>query len=131
MSGPADYGYEAEACYQIFDYLRSIPINIIVSAHIIDIIGKLTDEEYSERGKIGEKLSIRDKIGENVQIYFSEVYKFSKEEDALGRVKHYVQFRSEIAGTCFPELPDGKIDISGQNFYDMWIKKIGGTSVGT
>lgn len=127
MSGPADYGYESEASYQIFDYLRTIPVNIIISAHIVDIFGKLNpDDEYSDRGKIGEKLSIRDKIGENIQIYFGEVYKFSKEEDIQGKVKHFVQFRSEIAGTCFPELPDGKVDITRVNFYDMWSKTIKG-----
>lgn len=121
LSGPGDYGYEAEACYQIFDYLRGIPLNFIISAHVVDIFGKLQpDQEYSETGKVGEKLSIRDKIGENIQIYFNEVYRFTKEEGVNGHVKHIVQFRSEIAGTCFPELPDGRVDITGKNFYDLW-----------
>jgi len=121
MSGPADYGYEAEACYQMFDYLRSFPINVIVSAHIVDVYGKIDpSKEYSDSQKIGEKLSIRDKIGENVQIYFNEVYRFSKEEDIQGKVRHYVQFRSDIAGTCYASLPDGKIDVTGKNFYEEW-----------
>ncbi len=121
LTGPSDYKYEAEACYQIFDYLRSIPMNIIVSAHIIDVYGKLDpDKEYSDYGKIGERLSIRDKIGENIQIFFNEVYRFSKAETVTNTVKHYVQFRSELAGTCHAELPNGKVDITGKNFYDVW-----------
>lgn len=120
LSGPADYGYEAEACYQTFDWIRELPLNVIVTAHIIDVYGKIDpSKEYSQSVKIGERISLRDKISENIQIWFNEVYRFSKEEDIQGKLRHYVQFRSELAGTCIEELPEGRVDIIGKHFWDV------------
>lgn len=115
--GPNEYGYEAEAFYQIMDFLRSLPCHVILTAHIIDRFGKIDpNDDYSETIKVGEKLSIRDKIGANIQIYFNEVYKFEKSPSGK---KHKVIFRSDIARTAFPQLPD-EMDITGKNFYREW-----------
>jgi len=130
LSGPADYGYEAEACYQTFDWVRELPLNVIVTAHIIDVYGKVDpSQEYSPSVKLGERISLRDKISENIQIWFNEVYRFSKEEDIQGKLRHYVQFRSELAGTCIEELPDDKVDITGKNFWDTLQSFKGGKDV--
>jgi len=120
LPGPAHYGYEAEATYQVFDFLRSWPVNIIVTAHEVDRYGKLDpSKEYSESVVIGKKLSVRDKIGANVLTYFNEIYEFSK-EDYGNHIQHYVKFRGDLARTCYPQLPDGRVDITGKNFYELW-----------
>lgn len=115
--GPNEYGYEADAWSQIMDFLRSLPCHVILSTHIVDRYGKEDpSDDYSETVKVGEQLSIRPKIGANIQIYFNEVYKFVKSESGK---RHKVIFRSDIARTAFPQLPD-EMDITGKNFYREW-----------
>jgi len=118
MPGPEDYGFESNGTYQLLAFLRSLPIpNIIVSAHIVERYGKADpNDSYSESVVVGEKLSIRDKIGENVFIYFDNVFRFERRLVG-GEVRHFATFRSDIARTTFAELPDGPIDITGKDFY--------------
>lgn len=119
MPDPGDYGFEAINISNLLACLRSIPgMNVIVSAHVIDKYGRANPEDaYSEKVVVGEKLSLRDKIAENSGIYFNNCFRFDKE--MLGeREKYTVQFRSEIAGTSLANLPNGKHDITGKNFYN-------------
>jgi len=125
MAGPEDYGLEAQACYDYISYIRSLPIrNIIVSAHLVDRYGKLNpSDKYSASVVIGEKLSIRDKIGENIGIYFDHVFKFEKE--MIGGEDHYfVTFRGDICSSAYSQLPYGRIDITGKNFYEVMMSYI-------
>lgn len=124
MAGPEDYGFEATGTYNIMAFLRSLPIpNIIVSAHVIDRYGKADpNDPYSERIVIGEKLSLRDKIGENIGIYFDHTFRFDKEMNR-DKEKFTVQFRSEIASTSYAALPGGKVDVSGKDFYNEVLMK--------
>lgn len=118
MPDPGDYGFEAINISNLLACVRSIPgMNIIATAHVIDKYGKANpDDPYSEKVVVGEKLSLRDKIAENSGIYFDNCFRFDKE--MLGeREKYTVQFRSEIAGTSLANLPNGKHDITGKNFY--------------
>jgi hypothetical protein len=97
-----------------------LPIqNIIVSAHIVDRYGKPpgANNEYADSVVIGEKLSLRDKISENVQIYFDHVFRFDREEIG-NRIQFTVKFWSDIARTSY-KLPEGKHDITGKNFYEF------------
>lgn len=125
MPGPEDYGLEAQATYDILAFMRSVPIkNIIVSAHIVEKYGKLDpDNPYADSVPIGEKLSVRDKIGENIQIYFDHIFRFDRRE-LNGKIYHYVKFRSDIARTSYNQLPDGEIDLTGKNFYDVLMKYV-------
>jgi hypothetical protein len=119
MAGPEDYGFEATNTYNIISFLRSLPIqNIIVSAHVVERYGKKNpNDPYSESVVVGEKLSVRDKIGENVGIYFDHCFRFDRE--VIGQQeKFFVQFRSELASTSFSSLPFGKVDITGKSFYN-------------
>lgn len=120
MTGPAEYGFEADTTYNLLASLRSIPgLNLIVTAHLIDRYGKSDpDDPYSESVVVGERLSVRDKIAENVQIYFDNVFRFDKRE-INGKDKHTVKFRGDVARTSFVDLPEGEIDITGKNFYQM------------
>lgn len=120
MPDPGDYGFEAQTTYSILSFLRSIPIqNIIVSAHIIPTYGKLDpDNPYSETVQTGEKLSIRDKIGANIGIYFDHIFKFRRDGNGqFGKEQFFVQFRGDLACTSYATLPMGEIEITGKNFY--------------
>jgi hypothetical protein len=131
MAGPEDYGFEATNTYNIISFLRSLPIpNILVSAHVVDRFGKADpSDKYSETIVVGEKLSVRDKIGENVGIYFDHCFRFDRE--VVGnQEKFYVQFRSELASTSFEKLPFGKVDITGKPFYQELMRLAKGTEAG-
>lgn len=119
MTGPEDYGFEANATYSILSYLRSLPIqNVIVSAHIVPIMGKEDpDNEYSNTIKIGEKLSVRDKIGANVGIYFDHCFRFMKTDDKQSE-RYWTRFRGQLEATAYKELPYGDVEITGKNFYN-------------
>jgi hypothetical protein len=125
MAGPEDYGFEAQATYDIISFMRSVPIkNIIVSAHIVEKYGKLDpDNPYADSVPIGEKLSVRDKIGENIQIYFDHIFRFDRRE-LNGRINFFVKFRSDIARTSYNQLPDGEVDITGVSFYDKLMQYV-------
>lgn len=121
FGSPADYKYLYSAMRETMDYLRMMPVNIILSAHIVDRYGKdpNEDNEYAENIILGEKLTLTDKLSENIQIYFNEVYRFEKR--MLGIVpKHYVKFRTDVAKTTFTSLPNGELDITGKDFYKVW-----------
>lgn len=124
MAGPEDYGFEATNTYNLLAFLRSLPnMNIIVSAHTVDRFGKSNPADpYSESVVVGEKLSVRDKIGENVGVYFDHCFKFDTFMN--GDQKRFsVQFHSEIASTSYSGLPNGKIDITGKDFYNEVLMK--------
>lgn len=120
MAGPEDYGFEAQTTYSLMSWLRSMPIqNVIVSAHVIPVYGKADPSNpYSENIPIGEKLSVRDKIGANVQIYFDHIFRFRKYE-AGNFDKFTVQFQGGLCRTAWSFLPRGEIDITGRNFYEL------------
>lgn len=120
LSSPIDYKFESQVTLQIFDYLRSMPCNVIINGHLVNVWGKdpaTKDLEYQPDVVIGEELSIRHKLGENLLIYFDEVYKFSKN---LQGDKHFVEFRSQVARTAHSKMPRGINDITGKNFYKYW-----------
>jgi hypothetical protein len=121
MPGPGHYGYEQEALLQILEFLKSLPINVIVSAHLIDRFGKPPGgNEYSENIVVGEKLAVRDKVGVNTLIHFDEVYKFTKSESA-NELKYFVKFRDgDLARTTLSNLPNDKIEITKRSFYETW-----------
>lgn len=117
VSGPGDFNFESHGTHQFFDYLRVLPCHILCSAHIIDKYGKLDKgNQYSETGIVGEKLSIRDNLGENVLTYFDNVYRFSREV-VNGETKYYVDFATDLAKNSHGIKP-GKHDITGVHFYN-------------
>ncbi len=117
ISGPADFNFEASGTHQIFDFLRTFPCNIICSAHIIDKYGKPKGDggEYAQSVITGEKLSVRDNLGENVLSYFDNVFRFER-EILSGKTKYTVNFATDIAKNAFG-IPPGEYDITGKAFY--------------
>lgn len=114
--GPEDYGLEANATYDYISFMKSLPIqNVIISAHYVDVMGKSDpDDPYSASMVIGKKLSVRDKIGENIQTHMDHIFEFERETN-----KFYVKFRGEIARTSYSWLPDGRHEWTRKNFYDF------------
>lgn len=124
VPGQRDYGYESVGTKNVLTLLRSLPIkNLIVSAHLIDVFGKEDPEDkYSATVVTGQKLSIRDKIAQDVGIYFNDQLEFTR-ETKMGRPKFFVQFYSGYAASSRP-LPTGKQEITGIDFYDFYQKKL-------
>lgn len=120
MSGPEDYGFEAQATYDLLSFLRSIPIkNVIVTAHVIEKYGKEDPENpFSNSIVVGEKLSLRDKISANIGIYFDHIFRFDRRMVGT-QERFFVQFRGPLACTSYAELPTGEFDITGKNFADF------------
>lgn len=124
MAGIEDYGLEAQGMGDYVAFLKSLPIqNIILSAHLIDQYGFAKDEDgddmpFAPRVVVGQKLSIRDKIGENIQTSFDHIFKFERE--TVGKEdKFFVTFRGGIACTSYDWLPYGRHDWTKKPFYEF------------
>ncbi len=124
MAGPEDFGMQSSAMYDYVGFLKSLPIqNVILSAHLVDMYGFQKDEDdddmpYAPKVVVGQKLSITDKIGENIQTSFSHVFKFERDQ-APKADKFFVTFRGGIACTSYDWLPYGRHDWTGKNFYEF------------
>lgn len=122
LSGPGDYKYERAAMLTIFDYLKGFPCNIIIVGHTVPrYVEKDPNSEYSERVQNGTRISLTEKLANDLLIYFDEAYEFFKSSDGA---RHYVQFRTSIARTCYDSLPKERIDITGKNFHETWLSYI-------
>ncbi len=138
MAGPEDYGMEAQATYDYISFLKSLPIqNVIISGHLIDEFGPARDDDgeilpYASKVVTGKKLSIRDKIGENVQTSFDHIFSFEREQ-GVKHDKFFVTFRGGIACTSYDWLPYGRQEWTGKNFYEFMMsfkeKSSGGKKV--
>lgn len=123
MSGPGDYGFEVSATHQVFDFLRMLPCHVIASAHIIDKYGKIDkDDPYSPNEVKGEKLTVRDQLGESVQAYFDNVFRFSRDV-ANNKLYYRVEFATDLAKNAYGIGP-GTHDITNKNFYNYLQEKI-------
>jgi hypothetical protein len=133
MAGPADYGFESTGTDAFLSFLRSMPLNMIITGHVVDkydkpIImnerGKEYKDVYAESIVVGEKLSLRDKIAANITIYFDHIFRFDRKMVG-GEERFYVEFIGDIACTSFPNLEPGKHDITGKNFYTYLMDLVG------
>lgn len=123
IAGMEDYQYEYNRVWTIVDFLKSLPLNIILSAHIVNKFGKLDPSaQYSETGVVGEQLSIRDKLGENILTQFNEVYRFEREGEGHN-MRFSVKFRTDMANTAYQELPDQQ-NVTNKNFYKWWLEQV-------
>jgi predicted XRE-type DNA-binding protein len=124
MAGIEDYGLESQGMSDYVAFLKSLPIqNVILSAHLIDQYGFAKDEDgdelpYAPRIIVGQKLSIRDKIGETIQTHFDHIFKFER-ETSNKEDKFYVTFRGGIACTSYDWLPYGRQEWTKKPFYEF------------
>lgn len=132
MPGPTDYRYESTAVHDYFDFMRTFPSNILVTAHSLDRYGRPEPEldnqgnvinAYEPAEVVGEKLAVRDNLGETVLTYFDNVWKFSRQTDGK-HIRFFVEFASDLAKNSFGIMP-GKHDITNKNFYNFLMEKVG------
>lgn len=121
MSGPEDYGFESQGIADYVSWLKTLPIpNIIITAHFVDVYGKPKDENgnelpYANSEVVGKKLSIRDKIGENIQTHFDHIFEFERKKD-----RFFVTFKGgDMARTSWSWLPKGEKEWTGKNFHQF------------
>jgi hypothetical protein len=138
MAGPEDYGFESTGMDSYLSFLRSLPINVIMTAHVIDkydkpIVttpqGRAYKDQYAESIKVGEKLSLRDKIAANMSIYFDHIFRFDRQM-VDGQEKFYVEYIGDLACTSFPNLKPGRYDITGKNFRDFTLSLVNSSDNG-
>ncbi len=119
IPGLEEYGYEQGGWKNVLTYLKySIKCNVICTAHWRDT--------FDKDGTVnGQRINLRPAVLPSVLIWFDEVYYFEKQSlrqnvpgiGATDVLKYYVQFRSELARTTIPDLPNGKLDISQKPLY--------------
>ncbi len=135
MAGPEDYGFESTGSDAYVSFLRSIPLNVIVTGHVIpkydkpmivDSRGRTVKDTYAESVVSGEKLSLRDKIGANISIYFDHIFRFER-KIVGGDEKFFVEIIGDIACTSFPGFEPGQYDITGKNFREFVLGKVKGS----
>lgn len=121
FQSPADYKYLYSVLREFMDEMKTYPVNFILSAHTMDRYGKDPNDEneYAENIVLGEKLVNTDRMGEILQVHFGEVYRFEKRMLGI-EPRHYVKFRTDVAKTMFMSLPNGEVDITRKNFYEVW-----------
>lgn len=129
MAGPRDFGFESTGFDQYLSFLRSLPCNVIVTAHVVDKFDKPVGDDgkknqYAENIIVGEKISLRDKIAVNSTIYFDHVFRFDRKM-VRNEERFFVEYISDIACTSFPNLKPGRYDITGQSFYEFTMKLLG------
>jgi hypothetical protein len=76
---------------------------------------------YAESEEVGEKVSLRDKLGVDASIYFNEIYRFEKRSTPEGS-RFYVNFDTDLARSALGL--SGEHDITGKNFYEFWKGKV-------
>lgn len=127
VTGMEEFKFESAGMDAYLSFLRSIPLNVILTAHVIDKFGKPpgSTDPYAESVKIGEKLSLRDKIAANSSIYFDHIFRFRRKM-VQNKEMFTVEFIGDIACTSYPNLKPGEYDITGVNFYDFLMTKVKG-----
>lgn len=132
MAGPEDYGFESTGTDSYLSFLRSLPLNVIMTAHVIDKFDKpmvqqgnrLVKDTYADSVKVGEKLSLRDKIAANLTIYFDHIFRFDR-QIVNNEEKFFVEYISDIACTSFVGFKPGRYDITGRDFRKFTLDLVG------
>ena len=126
MAGPEDYGFESTGMDGYLTFLRSLPINVIMTAHIVPRFDKPklptgAKDTYADSIEVGSKLSLRDKIGVNIANYFDHIFEFERRVEN-GKEKFFVEYIGDFACTSFLGMPVGQQDITGKDFREFTLK---------
>ncbi len=131
VTGMEEYKFESQGVDAYLSFLRSIPLNVILTAHVVEKWGKppglsRDEAQYAESVVVGEQLSLRPKIASNTSIYFDHIFRFDRKMEG-GKEKFYVEFIGDLACTSFPGLEPGKYDITGKSFREFVLGKVNGS----
>lgn len=128
---PDDYNYGKRAFhilfYHYFTYFTKC--NVFLSGWTTDrwIKDPNADSPYAPQIVSGSMLLATNKIASELPGYFDEIWEFDKRETGSkdkNPVQHLVRFRSGLAKTSIPQLPNGEVDITGKNFKEELFKLI-------
>lgn len=130
LAGIEEYKFESTGMDAYLSFLRSMPLNVILTAHVVPKWGYADGKapgpgEIKERTEVGEELSLRAKIAANTSIYFDHIFRFDRKMVG-GQERFYVEFIGDLACTSYPNLTPGHHDITGQNFYEYLMQKVRG-----
>ena len=127
---PDDYNYGKRAFHILFYhyFTHFTKCNIFLSGWTTDRWVKDPNAESAYAPQIvnGSMLLATNKIASELPGYFDEIWEFDKEDSgaATKPVLHSVKFRSGLAKTSIPQLPNGKVDITGKNFKNELLRLI-------
>lgn len=127
LPGISDYKLEVNAINSIYEDLLALKCHLVFSVHIIpkwgrpkpiyDRQGNITNQ-FAPNEVIGEKLLLRDEIGEAFKSGFSNIFKFDR--DVInGEMKYFVEFANADYAKNAYGIPPGKFDVTGKNFWDF------------
>lgn len=124
VPAPGDVRIENAAIHQILDYLKSLPCNVIVTAHITEKWGKKPstnpEDAYKPAEILGEQLNLNNNLSSSVQSVFNDVYRF--ERKVIGdKERFYVQFSSDFAKNTFG-IPPGEYEWTDKPFYPWFVE---------
>jgi hypothetical protein len=123
IAGMENFRFINNGVMQILSFLQSLPLNIIVIGHTVPVFeAKDPDDPFSERVAVGHKLAMSDTLGALIPGLFDNVFRFERKITGSGnsvKIKFMVEFRGQLSRTTYNSLPDGQIDITGKNFYDL------------
>jgi hypothetical protein len=127
---PDDYNYALTAMRLLmFNYifpLNELGINTIFSAWVADKWGKPSNaKEFDPPEVIGERIIGPGNTVEEIMGYFDDLYYFRKHRPMIsGQAPRFtVEFNGGLAKTPYP-LPNGEVDITSANFFQIWKEKI-------
>jgi|GEM_PF-4212724 hypothetical protein len=122
---PADYNY-ASQCFHILFYnyfTHFTKCNVFLSGWTVDrwIDDPNSDNQYAPQIISGTQLLATNKIAAEIPGYFDEIWEFDKIETGKSKdpVQFVVKFRSALAKTSIPNLPNGNVDITSKNFKNV------------
>ena len=133
IPGPQDYNFEITGMGNLMAYLKNLPINIIVTAHIEDKWDKPKDPDtgdrlqYADNIIVGEKLALRPKVEAALSGTFDHIFRFDRTMSA-GREQYWVEYISDLAVTSFPGLKPGKHNITGKSFREYTLSLVNNQS---
>jgi len=128
LPGVSDYKLEVNGINQIYEDLLALKCHLVFSCHIIPKWGRpkpvfnsqgVITNQYAPNEVIGEKMLMRDEIGEAFKSGFSNIFKF--ERDVINnKLTFFVEFaNADYAKNAFG-IPPGKFDITNKPFWDYF-----------
>jgi len=133
IAGPQDYNFEITGMANLMSFLKALPLNIIVTAHIEDKWDKPKDDfgnrlQYADSIVVGEKLALRPKVESVLSLNFDHIFRFDRQ--IIDRQEQFfVEYVGELACTSFPGLKPGKHNITGRNFREFTLDLVNKTRV--
>lgn len=125
LPAPGDIRVENMGVHTVLDYLKDMPCNVIVTAHIIERWGKPPIREEADNYKpniiIGEKLNLNDNLSSSILSEFDNVFRFER-KIISNKECYFVEFCTDFAKNSYG-IPPGEFDITNIEFFP-WFQRL-------